>query len=129
MKKTNLINVIFSVVMILLITAFINLNTVYAADGNNISTIDDITNTLSTENSSSNTSNTTNSSNTSNTNSNTNRSNTNATNTNTRNNIVNTNTNLPKTGAEDVIPVAMLIVVFGISSIYAYKKISEYKDI
>jgi len=61
--------------------------------------------------------------------------NTNNTNTNSnRNNSSNYNKNnnsasLPKTGIEDSIPVALLVVVFGISAVYAYKKISEYKNI
>ena len=38
----------------------------------------------------------------------------------------NNNSNLPKTGIEDSIPVAMLVVIFGISAIYAYKKVKEY---
>lgn len=70
-------------------------------------------------------------SNTNNTNSNSN-TNTNA-NKNTNNssiyNNTNKNTDLPKTGIEDSIPVALLVVVFGISAIYAYKKINEYKNI
>lgn len=60
---------------------------------------------------------------------------------NTANNVVNNtanntnknssynNTNLPKTGIEDAIPVAILVVVCGISAVYAYKKISDYKNI
>ena len=65
-----------------------------------------------------------------NTNSNTNTSNTNKSN-NTNNSSVynNTNNNLPKTGIEDSIPVAALVVVFGVSAVYAYKKIKEYKNI
>lgn len=63
---------------------------------------------------------------------NTNNKNTNNTNTN-KNNANNSsiynNTNLPKTGIEDSIPVAMLVVVFGISAVYAYKKIKDYKNI
>lgn len=39
------------------------------------------------------------------------------------------NTNLPKTGVEDAIPVAILVVVCGISAVYAYKKINDYKNI
>ena len=39
------------------------------------------------------------------------------------------NTNLPKTGIEDTIPIAMLVVVFGISAIYAYRKVKEYRNI
>lgn len=39
------------------------------------------------------------------------------------------NTTLPHTGIGDSIPVAVLVVVFGISAVYAYKKIKEYKNI
>ena len=39
------------------------------------------------------------------------------------------NTNLPKTGAEDVLPVAALVIVFGISAVFAYKKVSDYRNI
>ena len=51
-------------------------------------------------------------------------SNVNNTTTNSNKNSSYNNTNLPKTGVEDAIPVAALIVVFGISAVYAYKKIS-----
>ena len=50
-------------------------------------------------------------------------------NTSSKYNNTNKNTNLPKTGIEDSIPVALLVVVFGISAVYAYKKINEYKNI
>ncbi len=76
-----------------------------------------------------------NNTNTNNTNrANTNNTNTNRANTNNTNNTANrssvyNNTNLPQTGIEDSIPVALLVVVFGISAVYAYKKIGEYKDI
>ena len=56
--------------------------------------------------------------------------------TNTTNNTTTTNknssynnTNLPKTGIEDALPVAILVVVCGISAAYAYKKINDYKNI
>lgn len=39
------------------------------------------------------------------------------------------NTNLPKTGIEDSMPVVVLVVVFGISAVYAYKKINDYKNV
>ena len=39
------------------------------------------------------------------------------------------NTTLPHTGIGDSIPVAVLVVVFGVSAVYAYKKIKEYKNI
>ena len=39
------------------------------------------------------------------------------------------NTTLPKTGAESVAPIVILVVIFGISAVYAYKKINEYKNV
>ena len=128
MKKTNLIKVI----SILLISATVMLfaTTVNAADDNSYN---DLTSTLTgnTSNNASNTSNT-------NSNSNNNTSNTNSSNNtnkalnmsnNTSNSSVYNNTNLPKTGATDSIPVAMLVVVFGISAVYAFKKVRDYKNI
>lgn len=125
MKKSNLIQI----VTILLVSAMVMLfsTTVNAADDNN--TVHDLTGTLT--NSTSN--NTSNNSSNNNTNSNTNTNNTNkSSNTNNTNNSSvynNTNNNLPKTGIEDSIPVAALVVVFGVSAVYAYKKIKEYKNI
>lgn len=99
MKKSNLIQI----VTILLVSAMVMLfsTTVNAANDNN--EVHDLTGTL-TKNSTSN---------------------------NTNNSSVynNTNNNLPKTGIEDSIPVAALVVVFGVSAVYAYKKIKEYKNI
>lgn len=99
MKKSNLIQI----VTILLVSAMVMLfsTTVNAANDNN--EVHDLTRTL-TKNSTSN---------------------------NTNNSSVynNTNNNLPKTGIEDSIPVAALVVVFGVSAVYAYKKIKEYKNI
>ena len=66
-------------------------------------------------------------------NNNTPQNNTNVNRTNNTNNSNNSsiynNTNLPHTGIEDSIPIAVLVVIFGISAVYAYKKISEYKNI
>ena len=45
------------------------------------------------------------------------------------NNTVNTPNSLSKAGLEDSLPTMVLIVVFGISAIYAYKKIRDYKNI
>lgn len=59
---------------------------------------------------------------------NTNVNNANVNNTNNSSSYNNTN-NLPKTGIEDSIPVAMLVVILGISSIYAYRKVKEYRNI
>lgn len=131
MKKTNLIKVI----SILLISVMVMLfaTTVNAADDNSYN---DLTSTLTGNNSNS----SNNSSNTANTNSSNNTANTNSNNTNNTNNSANmsnntnnssvyNNTSLPKTGAADSIPVAMLVVVFGISAVYAFKKVRDYKNI
>ena len=68
-----------------------------------------------------------------NTNTNTNRNSSNVQNINAlRNNTSNrTNTanNLPKTGIQDSLPTVLLVVVFGISAVYAYKKIKDYRNI
>lgn len=123
MKKSNLIKIISIVLMSLTVILF-NVN-VYAADSTG--GFKDITETVNNSSSGSNLSNT----NTNNTNTNTNAN----TNTNTNANKVNNsssiynNTNLPKTGIGDAVPVAMLVVVFGISAVYAYKKIRDYQDI
>lgn len=125
MKKSNLIKV----VLVLGISLMVMLSTtnVMAAEV-------DLTNTLnnSSSDNSSNTNNSNSNSNSSNSNSNrTNNTNTNRTNNtnNTNNSSVYNNTNLPKTGISDSIPVALLLVVFGVSSVYAYKKIRDYKNI
>lgn len=131
MKKTNLIKVI----SILLISVMVMLfaTTVNAADDNSYN---DLTSTLTGNNSNS----SNNSSNTANTNSSNNTANTNSNNTNNTNNSSNitnntnnssvyNNTSLPKTGAADSIPVAMLVVVFGISAVYAFKKVRDYRNI
>ena len=104
MKKSNLIQI----VTILLVSAMVLLfsTTVNAANDNN--EVHDLTGTL-TKNSTSN--------------------NTSSNNTNNSSVYNNTNNNLPKTGIEDSIPVAALVVVFGVSAVYAYKKIKEYKNI
>lgn len=130
MKKTNLMKV----VSILLISAMVILfnASVFAADNTGFN---DLTSTLT---NSSNNSNNANSSNT--TNSNTNTSNTNIntsnnsnksnTNSNVNSNMTSIyNTNLPKTGVESSVPMAMFILILAISAIYAYRKIKEYKNI
>ena len=39
------------------------------------------------------------------------------------------NTNLPETGLQDSLPIAVLVVVLGISAVYAYKKIKDYQNV
>ena len=50
------------------------------------------------------------------------------TNNTTSNNTAN-NVALPNTGIEDSMPIAILVVVLGISAVYAYKKIQDYKNV
>ena len=139
MKKSNLVK-LFSILLISVMVIMFCTN-VLAADENgfnqltlnsgsntNATNTNNTGNTSNTSNTTTNTSNTNNNA-TNNTNTNTNRNNTNNTNNNTNNSSVYNNTNLPKTGIEDSIPVAMLVVVFGISAIYAYKKIKDYRNI
>ena len=112
MKKSNLIQI----VTILLVSAMVLLfsTTVNAANDNN--DVHDLTGTLTKNSTPSNTP-----SNTPNNTPNNAKKNSSVYN--------NTNNNLPKTGIEDSIPVAALVVVFGVSAVYAYKKIKEYKNI
>ena len=125
MKKTNLIKMLV-VISISLMEILFSSNVLAATDEDGY---EDLTEALgnSTSNNSSNTgnnsTNTNNSANNKTANTNTNRSN------NTNNSSIYNNTNLPKTGISDSIPVALLLVVFGVSSVYAYKKIRDYKNI
>ena len=86
------------------------------------------------DNSSSNNANT--NSNSANTNSNSANTNSNSSNVqnlnalkNNTSNKVNTTNTLPKTGIGDSLPTVLLVVVFAISAVYAYKKIKEYRNI
>ena len=132
MRKTNLIKV-FSILTITMMVVLFS-TSVFAAD--NDTGFNDLTSTLSASNSSSgNTNSNTNSNSNSNTNSNRNTNSNTNTNTNRNTNNTsssynnNTNSDLPYTGVEDSIPYAILIVVFAISAVYAYKKINYYKNI
>ena len=48
---------------------------------------------------------------------------------NTSNGVNKTSNTLPKTGIQDSLPTVLLVVVFAISAIYAYKKIKDYRNI
>ena len=132
MKKTNLIKGL-SILLISVMVILFNAN-VFAADNTGFN---DLTSTLGSGNSNGNSNSNSNNTNVNNANRNVNNANTNANknsnsnsnNSNTNSSSIYNNTNLPKTGVESSIPVAMLVVVFGISAVYAYKKISEYKNI
>lgn len=145
MKKTDLIK---GFLIILVGVLMLGTTGVFADDDDEFNYIFDEP-SENTTNTSNNKSNTNSNTNKSNTNSNTNKSNTNTNKSNTNTNKNNTNTatnnttnknnassynntntnNLPKTGVEDAIPTMVLVVVFGISAVYAYKKINEYKKL
>lgn len=124
MKKSILMKV--ALVLVITIMGMLFLTTVNAADDDGI----DLTSTLTSGSGN-------NSSNTGNTNTNTSGNNSNTSNNslvvnnNTTNNnaSVYNNSNLPKTGIGDSVPVALLLVVFGISAVYAYKKVKDYRNI
>ena len=123
MKKSNLMKI----VSILLISVMVMLfsTTVNAANDN--TGFNDLTSTLTNNNTAGNN---TAGNNTTINNTTKNNNNNNATKNNTTNSSIYNNTNLPKTGIGDSsIPVAMLVVIFGISAVYAYKKIKDYRNI
>ena len=130
MKNSKLVKVVMGAIISLIVVTMANQD---FADN-----VTELTNSLGNSSSSSNSSSTNNSTNniTSNT----------ALNNTTRNNTVNNtiknnsvlttnntssynNTSLPKTGIEDHIPATILLVVFGVSAVYAYKKIQDYRNI
>lgn len=127
MKKSNLLKV-FSIlvlsVMVIFITTSVN------AD-NTTGNFTDITPTLQSETGNNNANNANVNANSANTNNvNTNNSNTNSNRSNnTNNSSIYNNSSLPKTGIGDSLPIAALVVVFGISAVYAYKKIKDYRNI
>ena len=96
---------------------------VYAATDEGFEDVFNMTNTGNTNTGNTNTGNT----NTRNTNTNTNTGN--VQNLNALRNTANTTNTLPKTGIEDSLPTVLLVVVFAISAVYAYKKIKDYRNI
>lgn len=128
MNKNKLVNVVL-VILIGLSVLLVAKETLAATSGN----AQDLTNTITGGNSSKNNS-------TGNTssggNSSTPKNNTTGGNTTNNSSVMRTNntsnynnSSLPKTGIEDTFPSLVLIVVFGISAVYAYKKIKHYKNI
>ena len=131
MSKTNLIKMILIMMVAIVGITLLSTEINAASDGwdliENNTTEENATNTEnenSTENSTNSASNNTSTNNTSN-------------NTSKYNNTVNTSNsskynnsaNLPDTGLEDSFPTVALIIVFGVSAIFAYKKIKEYNNI
>ncbi len=112
--------------------------TVSAADSNGTNyddlgaVLNNTTNNSSTNNTTNNTvNNTTNTTNTTNNTSNTLNTSAlkNSVNTTATTNTSYNNTTLPKTGIGNSTPVVVLITIFGISAVYAYKKIRDYKSL
>ena len=132
MKKSIILKS-FLVILVCVMLVF-TATSVYAADESSSNELEDLIEDNSTSNTNSgNTNSNSNSNSNSNANSNTNRnSNTNNASLNAiRNNTANNANanNLPKTGIEDSLPTVLLVVVFGISAVYAYKKIKDYRNI
>ncbi len=131
MKKSIILKSFLVILLCAMVLFTIVTPSVYAAtdeDFEDILSDDDDTNSSNTNSSNTNSSNT-NSSNTNSSNTNTSNTNTNSSNTNSSNtNSSNTNS-LPDTGIQDSLPTVLLVVVFAISAIYAYKKIKDYRNI
>ena len=134
MKKS----VVMKIFLVVLVSLMLIITTSYVQAVDNTTGYQDLTNLTGNNTTGNNTSgnNTANNNSANNTaRNNTARNNSNALNTGavTNSNRNNTNTynnsSLPKTGVEDSIPTMLLLVVFGISAVYAYKKIKEYKNI
>ena len=113
MKNSKLVNLVLVVI--------IGLTMIFAAKESLAAT--DLTNTLTGNNT------TNNSSIQTITGNNTTKNTTNNTVLTTNNTSTYNNTSLPKTGAGDVVPGIILVVVLGISAVYAYNKVQYYKNI
>lgn len=118
MKNSKLVNVVL-VVIIGLTMMFVAKESLAATD---------LTNTL-TGNNTTNNSNIQTITGNSTTNNTTSNKTTNSTVLTTNNTSTYNNTSLPKTGAGDVVPGIVLVVVLGISAVYAYNKVQYYKNI
>lgn len=117
MKKINLKSYL---VVILTVCTIALMSNIAFADNNTTSSIIIPTNTI-TSNTTTETTTTTNTTNTTNT--------TPVATTNTTKSVYNNTTStLPKTGENDIYVVTALILVCGISAIYAYKKIRDYNN-
>lgn len=131
MKKSTLVKIVF--VMIISLMVLLNMGQVKAA--NNIS-FTDLTNTLDNQNQTQRNNTTGGNNSTSNNTTGNNSTASNTSRNNSTSNVMRTNntsnynnSSLPKTGIEDSIPGVILVVVFGISAVYAYKKIQDYRNI
>ena len=129
MRKTSIMKVLVTGLILMLILSIGTFTgNVYAAtsDDDYDEMADQLLNEMEEENTNKNTN-----KNTNNANKNTNNANKNSNNSNKTNNtnLYGNQNDLPDTGIEDSMPTVLLIVVFGISAVYAYKKISDYKNL
>ena len=126
MKKS----IILKSFLVILVSAMVVFSTaaVYAAPTPSSPEDEGFTDMLTDDNTSNNASNNANT-NSNSANTNTNVQNLNALRNNTSNRVNNTSNTLPKTGIQDSLPTVLLVVVFEISAIYAYKKIKDYRNI
>lgn len=116
MKKSKLVKIVL--IMILSLIVILAFNTKQSLAANNI-TITDLTNSIGNNTTTNNT--TVNNTTVNNTTNNTVLTTNNTSNYN--------NSSLPKTGIEDSMPTVVLLVVLGISAVYAYKKMQDYKSL
>ena len=115
MKNSKLVKIVIGAIISLIV--IVMANQVLADNATDLTNI--LGNSSSTNNTTNNTSNNTTTNNTVN--------NTSVLTTNNTSNY--NNSSLPKTGIEDTIPATILLVIFGISAVYAYKKMRDYKNI
>lgn len=118
MKREKIFKVIIT--LIIGVVLFVMSTNVFAADSE-LNFFDDTTNQLDISNTSN--TNTVNNANNANANINTN------TNTNTSTNTSNYNTSLPKAGAPENTMIGVVATLLVVVSIYAYKKVNQYKNI
>lgn len=123
MKESKLVKIVL--IMILSLIVILAMNTKKSFAANNNITITDLTNSIGSNNTATN-STTDNNTTTNNTVVNNTTNNTVLTTNNTSNY---NNSSLPKTGIEDSMPTVVLLVVLGISAVYAYKKMQDYKSL
>ena len=116
MKESKLVKIVL--IMILSLIVILAFNTKQSLAANNI-TITDLTNSIGNNTTTNNT--TVNNTTVNNTTNNTVLTTNNTSNYN--------NSSLPKTGIEDSISGIVLVVILGISAVYAYNKIQYYKNI
>lgn len=115
MKREKIFKVIIT--LIIGVVLFVMSTNVFAADSE-LNFFDDTTNQLDISNTTN-----TNTANNANANTNTN------TNTNTSTNTSNYNTSLPKAGAPENTMIGVVATLLVVVSIYAYKKVNQYKNI